>query len=77
MDSKKRLSSKNGRWKGIPNDAQTFFITGYAGGLSARTLSVQWRVLCGERIDHRRIERWLKSQGIKLSSVKSRNRSSG
>lgn len=58
----------------MPRDAHTYFITGYAGGLSCRTLSVQWRLFSGEHIDHRRIERWLKSQGIKLSSVKSRKR---
>ena len=62
----KRNGTQNGRYKGVPKEAESFFITGKLAGLSARTLSVRWRLLHGEKIDHRRIDRWLKEVKSRL-----------
>lgn len=57
---KARIGPKNGRWKGVPKEAESYFISGYYAGLSCRTLSIRWKKNHGEHIDSRRIERWIK-----------------
>jgi hypothetical protein len=63
---KARIGSKNGRWKGIPDQAKHYFLSGYLSGLSIVTLSKRWKMMHSEAIDCRRIERWLISEGVKL-----------
>lgn len=61
-----RLGEKNGRWKGVPDQSKHYFLSGYLSGLSTITLSIRWKAMHNEKIDCRRIERWLLSQGVKL-----------
>jgi hypothetical protein len=69
VNNKARVGKNNGRWKGVPPEAESFFISGYLSGLSTRTLSIRWRMVHNEHIDHRRIARWIKQvEALTLSS---------
>ena len=65
MNKKARLGPNNGRYKGIPKNSEPFFITGFLSGLSTRTLSYRWFLMHKEKIDYRRIKRWLDLNNIK------------